>query len=223
MNKVDYIFCTPGEKFSSKFLISWTNSIISLMKNSESFIYINHYTSLVTHTRNQMIRCFPGGKNSDPTNVLPFENKIEAKKIIFIDDDMVWNFDDLEKIMKSDKDIISGFCKTNFVNQNNEHMLSATKNNEYLFEKDIKNKTELIEVDSVGLAFLAINFEVFKTIKFPWFENFDVVHEESKHVVNVSEDFVFCQKAIAAGYKIYADPTIKVGHEKYKVLDFKDE
>jgi hypothetical protein len=221
--EVDYILCIPGEKYSSKFLKSWTNSIISLMENSHSFIYINFYTSLVAHTRNQMIRCFPNAENPDPTNILPFENKIKAKKVIFIDDDMVWNYKDLEKIMKSDKDIISGFCKTNFINKKNEHLLSAIKNNKHLVEDDIKNKTELIEVDAVGFAFLAINLEVFKKIKFPWFETFEVINPENKHAITLGEDFVFCKKAIDAGYKIYADPTIKVGHEKSNVLTFEND
>jgi hypothetical protein len=221
--EVDYIFCIPGEVYSSNFLTSWTNSIISLLENSESFIYINHYTSSVSHTRNQMIRCSPFTKNLDPTNILPFENKIKSKKIIFIDDDMVWNYEDLEKIMKSNKDIVSGFCKTNFVNNKNQNFLSAIKNNEFLTEDDIKNKTELIEVDAVGFAFVAINFEVFQKIKFPWFEIFDIVDPKTKRVMNVGEDYNFCKKATAAGYRIYADPTIKVGHEKLKVLDFKND
>jgi hypothetical protein len=222
MNKVDYVFCVPGETFSSKFLMSWTNSLMELMRQSENFVFLNHYTSIVSHTRNQLIRSFPGEEPNNK-NILPFDGKLEAKKIIFIDDDMVWNYEDLEKIMKSDKDIISGFCKTIFVNDKNQNYLSAIKNNKMLTEDDIKNKTELIEVDAVGFAFVAINFEVFQKIKFPWFQTYDFFNEEDERVVNVGEDFDFCQKAISAGYKIYADPTIKVGHEKLKVLDFKND
>lgn len=222
MNKVDYVFCIPGERFSSNFLMSWTNSLIELMKQSESFVFVNHYTSIVSYTRNQLIRCFPGEEPNNQ-NILPFDGRLEAKKIIFIDDDMVWNYKDLEKIMKSDKDIISGFAKMKFVDSQNNNQLNAIKNNNILTSKDIKDKTDLIELDAVGLAFIAINFEVFNKIKFPWFQTSDVFDEKNNYVTNIGEDFDFCQKAISAGYKIYGDPTIKVGHEKMKVLDFNDE
>jgi hypothetical protein len=222
MNKVDYVICIPGENFSSNFLISWSNSLIELMKKSENFIFINHYTSIVSYTRNQLIRSFPGEK-SNSKNVLPFDGRLEAKKIVFIDDDIVWNFEDLNKILKSKEDIVSGFYKMKFLNNENNNQLAAIKNNNFLISKDIENQTDLIELDGVGFGFIAINFEVFKKIKFPWFQTYDFFNEKDECVVNVGEDFDFCKKAINAGYKIYGDPMIKVGHEKTKILDFKND
>jgi hypothetical protein len=222
MNKVDYVICVPGEKFSSNFLLSWTESIIKLTQNNENFIVINLYTSIVTYTRNQMIRCFPG-REASISNTIPFEGELEAKKIIFIDDDMVWKFEDLEKILKSEKDIVSGFYKMQFVNEQNKNLLAAMKNEIFILEEDINNKDELIELDAIGLGFVAINFEIFKKIKFPWFETFDLFDKKVGRVINKGEDYVFCQKAISAGYKIYGDPTIKLGHEKTKILDFKND
>jgi hypothetical protein len=220
MNKVDYVICIPGETFSSNFLMSWSNSLIELTKKSEDFIFINTYSSIVSHTRNQLIRSFPG-QQSNNKNILPFNGELEAKKIIFIDDDMVWNFEDLAKILKSKEDIVSGFYRMNCFKNDNE--LAAMKNGDFLISKDIKNKTELIELDYVGLGFIAINFEVFKKIKFPWFETFDLFDKKNENVLSIGEDFDFCKKAKAVGYKIYGDPTIKIGHEKRKILDFQND
>ena len=220
MNKVDYVICIPGETFSSNFLMSWSNSLIELTKKSEDFIFINTYSSIVSHTRNQLIRSFPGEEPNNK-NILPFDGKLEAKKIIFIDDDMVWNFEDLAKILKSKEDIVSGFYRMNCFKNDNE--LAAMKNGDFLISKDIKNKTELIELDYVGLGFIAINFEVFKKIKFPWFETFDLFDKKNENVLSIGEDFDFCKKAKAVGYKIYGDPTIKIGHEKRKILDFQND
>jgi len=222
MNKVDYVFCLPGKNFSSNFLMSWTNSLIELMKQSENFIVVNRYTSIVSYTRNQIIRSFPG-EEPNLTNILPFDGRLEAKKIIFIDDDMVWNFENLNKILKSKKDIISGFYKMTLIDNEKNNLLAAKKNRKFLISKDIENKKQLIELQFVGFGFIAINFEVFKKIKFPWFQTYDFVDEKNGHVLNFGEDFDFCQKAINAGYKIYGDPTVKVGHEKIKILDFKDD
>lgn len=220
MNKVDYVICIPGETFSSNFLMSWSNSLVELTKKSENFIFINIYSSIVSHTRNELIRSFPG-QQSNNKNILPFDGNLEAKKIIFIDDDMVWNFEDLDKILKSKENIVSGFYRMNCFKNDNE--LAAMKNGDFLISKDIKNKTELIELDYVGLGFIAINFEVFKKIKFPWFETFDLFDKKNKNVLSIGEDFDFCKKAKAVGYKIYGDPTIKIGHEKRKVLDFQND
>ena len=90
-------------------------------------------------------------------------------------------------------------------------------------EESIKNKKELIDLDGVGFGFIAIDFNVFKTLKFPWFETFDLFDKEINMVINVTEDMFFCKKAIDAGYKIYGDPTVKLGHEKTNILDFKNE
>ena len=222
MYKTDYIFCLPGESYSKEFLHSWTQSVIELMKRSEEFIFVNYYTPTVSYTRNQLIRCYPG-EITNYENSLPFDNKIEAKKIIFIDDDMVWNPEDLIKIMKSEKDIISGFAKIGSFHEGDNHKLNAIINKQNLTTKEIKNKKELIELDAVGFAFIAINFEVFKKIKYPWFQSFDFFDEENKKIGFIGEDVSFCNKAVDAGYKIYGDPTIKIGHQKIKILDFQND
>jgi hypothetical protein len=219
----DYVFCIPGEKFSAEFLLSWSHSLCYLMSQSIGFLYTNLYTSLTTFTRNELIRTLPGKPEIDQKNMLPFEGKLQPKKIIFIDDDMVWNTEDLIKILKSDKDIVSGFYKLNWKNENNDYFLAAVNDEKLLTENDIKDKTELIELEGVGLGFIAINFDVFKTLKFPWFETFDIFDNKKNMVVNRGEDLVFCKKAIKAGYKIYGDPTIKIGHNKSIVLGFDNE
>jgi hypothetical protein len=223
MRKVDYIFCLPGENYRDTFLHSWTMSVIELMKRSEDFIFVNYYSPIVSYTRNQLIRCIPGQKTSDEIS-LPFGGEIEAKKVIFIDDDIVWNPEDLIKIIKSKEDIVSGFYKMAITDEyNNNSKLAAIENKRLLNIGQIKNKKQLIELDSVGLGFIAINFEVFKKIQYPWFETFDFIDKKNNKIGFIGEDVSFCNKAKSAGYKIYGDPTVKVGHHKTKVLDFKNE
>jgi len=221
MNKIytDYVFCIPGKTFSAKFLISWSNSLLYLEKESIDFIYTNLYSFSAAMTRNDMIRNFPGEKNSK--NILPFNNKLEPKKVIFIDDDITWSIEDLKKILYSDKDIICGFYKMESTNLYGENNLAAFKNNKNILEYEIENETNLIELDSCGFGFIAINFKVFKNMTFPWFETFDLVDPKNNEVINISEDVDFCRKATNLGYKIYGDPTIKLGHQKLKTLDFK--
>jgi GT2 family glycosyltransferase len=52
------------------------------------------------------------------------------------------------------------------------------------------------------------SMEVFKKIKPPWFE----FHLQDPGKPPLGEDIFFCTKLKAAGYKIFVDCDIKVGH-----------
>ena len=221
--KVDYIFCLPGKNFSSNFLSSWTNSITYLMENEITWVYSNWYTPIVSFTRNDLIRYFFDFKIKNSKNFNPFQDQLEVKKIIFIDDDMVWKVEDLKKILESEKDIISGFYKKNNITLNNNQELVATVNKKPLKESDIKNKKELIKLDNVGFGFIAIKFDVFKKLKFPWFQSFNIFETNLNESYAVGEDVYFCESAKSIGYEIYGDPTIKLGHEKTNILDFNND
>jgi hypothetical protein len=219
--EVDYVFCLPGATFSANFLYCWSETIQYLITNKKTFVFINFYSPLVTYTRNQMLRGIPGNLGLLTTNTKLFNNEIKTKKIIFIDDDIYWTIEDLKKILESDKDIISGFYKMLGVNEKEKsNYITGLIGEEWLTEKDIKNTTGLIELDAIGFGFVAIKSEVFEKIKFPWFETYEKVRERDGVVLNYGEDFNFCQKALKAGFKVYGDPTVKVGHEKKVVLNF---
>ncbi len=59
----------------------------------------------------------------------------------------------------------------------------------------------IIELDAAGTAGMLIRRDVFEAMPQPWFENSPR-----------SEDIVFCEKAIAAGFKIHADLACRLGH-----------
>jgi len=61
----------------------------------------------------------------------------------------------------------------------------------------------VLEVDGVSAGCLLINHRVFDELEEPYFK----VTGES-----FGEDFYFCRKAQAAGFKIYADPSVMCGH-----------
>lgn len=67
---------------------------------------------------------------------------------------------------------------------------------------------ELVEVDATGTGCILYNLEVFKKIPYPWFEF--KKHAESGLVIG--EDIGMCQKLQAAGYKIYVDTSVEIGH-----------
>lgn len=63
-------------------------------------------------------------------------------------------------------------------------------------------KKGLLEVDAVGFGCVLINMEVFRKMKKPYFQ----------YTAEMGEDIYFCMKARKAGFKIYCDTNIVIGH-----------
>jgi len=106
--------------------------------------------------------------------------------LLFVDTDMVFPHDTINRLMALEKDIVGIKC--------NKRIFPLTP---------LVDVTELSEVPFVGTGIMLIDMEVFKKIGKPYF-SFD---KESD-----SEDKYFCNKAIANGFKVWCDPTIPIGH-----------
>jgi hypothetical protein len=80
------------------------------------------------------------------------------------------------------------------------------------------------EADAIGFGFVAVKSGVFEKIERPWFGMLPQVINNSKGkqvVLSLGEDVSWCVKARHAGYKIYFDPNVKVGHIKSKELSWR--
>ena len=66
------------------------------------------------------------------------------------------------------------------------------------------------KVDAIGTGCMLIDMNVFKAIKWPWFEYQYREFEGAKD--RLSEDMVFCKKCKEANIPIYADTDVTCGH-----------
>ena len=73
-----------------------------------------------------------------------------------------------------------------------------------------KALTGLVEAEKVGCGGLLIRRDVFEKIEPPWF----LYEKDERGCRKGGEDFYFCKKARAAGYKIYADCDLWQDHIK---------
>jgi len=62
----------------------------------------------------------------------------------------------------------------------------------------------MFEVDAAGSAGMLIRREVLDRLGYPWFEN--------SHGTILNEDVVFCQKARAEGFRVFATADVQMGH-----------
>lgn len=144
----------------------------------------------------------------------------KADYILWIDSDMVFEPDVLEKLMKDiqehDCDVVSSIC---FVKQapfrpviySKIRLGAGTDENiaeEYLdYPKD-----SLFEVDACGFGCVLMKTSVAETMlgaAYPCFSR----------IKGFGEDISFCVRAKQLGFKIYCDSRVKVGHITRAVVD----
>jgi hypothetical protein len=221
MNKkyADYVFMIPGNNFSQEFLTSLIQTVSYMYEKEYSFLFLFGYSPIIQSIRNGLMSNFTeNGKienNRIPVNI--FNNELECKKIIFIDSDIVWTKEDLKKIIESDKDFLVGtYVLTDRVNSSVREIDSEV----FMTVNELKDKKEIFEVHSSGLGFMSCSFNAIKNIKYPWFdvEEKILIFKNNEYQKTIGEDIYFFSKVKDAGYKIFADPSIKVGHIKTNIL-----
>lgn len=117
--------------------------------------------------------------------------------LLFVDDDMIFPPDTLDRLLAHDKDIVGGIYMTKYEVQ--------APVIEYL---DPTRPSELFKCGAIGTGCLLIKTEVFKKVPQIWFE----YEWHPNGMVKTSHDWLFCHKAGRHGFDIWADPTIPVKH-----------
>jgi GT2 family glycosyltransferase len=128
----------------------------------------------------------------------------------------------VEKLLDYDLDIVASVAGA-LINGN--HCLTAAtliKEDEvidgkrYLFPP-VKSEEErgLMEVDAVGMTGVLIKRHVFEKIEPPYFE---VLYKDNGTQTDLGEDYYFSRKCKEAGFKIYADFSLRQRHFKTVAL-----
>lgn len=135
---------------------------------------------------------------SSRTGIVREALKKNATHLLFVDSDMVFPKDTLEKLLAHDKDIIGV--------QYNRRRFPLEGTFEALTEV---SETEPYKARYCGTGILLIKLSIFdKPWKSPWF-NFG---RDAEGMLKLGEDAWFCHAARDEGFDTWIDPTIKVGH-----------
>jgi glycosyltransferase involved in cell wall biosynthesis len=132
--------------------------------------------------------------------------------VLWIDDDMTFPPDALQRLLAHDKDVIGGLCHNR--RAPSYQPIAARKydpalgmpQDSYGFVYDLP-QSGLVEVDATGGAFLLVKAEVFKAIEARFGPNSWWVPQGE-----ASEDFSFCRRAQDCGFKIFVDCGLDIGH-----------
>lgn len=153
-------------------------------------------------------------------------NQSAITHILMIDSDIFFDFIDFEKLLLRNKDIVSGVYPYDVKSDTEEKQAVAGYWDEAFFRKNLcfesipfsklNGKQDLIPVDWHGLGFCLIKTAVFAKIEYPWFAS-EVIQINDFHD-STSEDVGFCRKLKKSKVELYLDPTVRVFHEKMRLL-----
>jgi hypothetical protein len=129
--------------------------------------------------------------------------------LLMIDDDMLTPPDLFYKLVEHDKDIVAALAFTRnpdhkpVIYETLEGYDTVTKQR-YGSTRFVLNypKDKLVECDAVGFGAVLIKTEVFKKVSKPWFFGMSMT----------GEDVTICMKAKKAGFRVFMDTSVKLGH-----------
>jgi hypothetical protein len=229
--KLKLVIAIPGNSFSGKFLISWTNTLNTLWQSQKYDIVISPgISSYVTFARMQTLGLdVLKGLEQKPFNGMEFDIWIT------IDSDIIFTPEQLIQLIESTEihPIVSGVYRmadlTNlaFVEKCDINYFSKHGRFEFMniekFDNWKKENPEetYMKVNYTGMGFMAIRSDVLNSLIYPYFngELQELKNSEGKLIRDMmSEDVCFCKNLQNKGYDIMINTNIRVGHEKLIVI-----
>ena len=131
----------------------------------------------------------------------------DCTHVLYIDDDMAINRDAITRILvHADKDVVTGL----YLLRTFPHFPAAFdekyEGGECKFMFLTSDKEGLVEIVNAGLGFCLIKTEVFKAMEKPWVRLGEIQKD------GWCDDVGFFNRVRAAGFKIYCDLDILLGH-----------
>lgn len=208
---VNVIIATPGHSMMSVYVKSLFALIGKLNEEGLTWAWSSEYSSHVADAREMTL-------NGDNRNIIteqrPFKGEITYDKILWIDSDITFTPDYAMKLIKSDKDIISGAY---LLGSGEVTAYKKLLGEGYSYE-EVKNMTEPIQIAGCGFGFLAVKSGVFESLTRPWFQAAIITSDDGFTFPLMGEDLSWCKRVTDAGYEIWFDPTVRVTHNKMMKL-----
>ena len=188
-----------NEYVHSKFVLSWT-----LMEKPSSFSFF--------------LPEFPGRIDAIRNSLVEQALKSYCTHLLMMDTDQTYPVDTITKLMSHDKPIVTAKVHRRYPPFDPILYRGSLHKFESVPDEEWKNNS-LVRVDATGAGCVLFDLSVFENIEYPWFEETIEKCEDGRNVVG--EDVGFYIKAGQAGYEIFADVSIKMGH--LSILEITEE
>ena len=223
------VFCLPGRGVSYTYLKNFVQLCFDIVQNGMSIQISQDYSSMVNFAR---CKCLGANVLRGPDQI-PWDGKLEYDYQIWIDSDIVFNTDQFWQLLDlanngeedGEKEIVAGWYATedgtttsvaHWLEEDDFRKNGGVMNHETV--ESISKRKKPFTVDYTGFGWVCIKNGVFEKLPYPWFAPKMQVFESGAVQDMCGEDVSFCLDAIEAGYEIWCDPRIRVGHEKTRII-----
>ena len=229
------VFCMPGRGCSFTFLKNFVQLCFDLVQNQMSIQISQDYSSMVNFAR---CKCLGANVLRGPDQI-PWDGKLKYDYQLWIDSDIVFNTEkfwqlcdvafpaEAEEDESKERPISAGWYSTedgrttsvaHWLEEDDFRNNGGVMNHEMV--DGIQKRKKPFTVDYTGFGWVLIKNGVFEheEMKYPWFAPKMQTFESGAVQDMCGEDVSFCLDAIEAGFEIWCDPRIRVGHEKMRVI-----
>ena len=224
------VFCLPGRGVSYVFLKNFVQLCFDLVQAGASIQISQDYSSMVNFAR---CKCLGANVLRGPKQI-PWDGKLKYDYQLWIDSDIVFNSDKFWQLFldanpegEKEREIVAGwYCTEDGKTTSVAHWLEeddfrsngGVMNHETI--ESISKRRKIFTVDYTGFGWLLIKKGVFEHegLPYPWFAPKMQIFESGEVQDMCGEDVSFCLDAKDAGFDIWCDPRIRVGHEKSRVI-----
>lgn len=166
--------CTPSRDLVNA---SFTYDLVQLIKYSPDSNFLVSHGTYLQNLRSTLVKQVLGVST--------------YTHILFIDSDMRFPKDTIERLLKHDVDFVGANCR-----QRSGKETTARSDGKFVHSQ---NRLGLSEVSSLGFGVTLIKADVFKTVPQPWF---GMPYDGTTYV---GEDIFFCKQLEKAEVKMYVD------------------
>ena len=224
------VIALPGREYSGNFLVAWTKSLHTLWRMGYEAVVVNRFSSFVTFSRMQTL----GLDVLRGVEQKPFGGQVNYDVWVSIDSDVIFTPEQLIELIESTDvhPVVSGMYRMSdlknyaIVENWDETYFAQNGTFKFLSVEDVEAwKTaagqKFMPVSYAGMGFWAMRREALDALKYPFF---DAPLQEIKmadgSIVRdmCSEDVAFCKNLAKAGYPVFVNVTLRVGHEKAIVI-----
>ena len=215
------VFCLPGKQFSNRFLACWTNTLVYCLANGITPIMAQAYSPNIYYVRQMCL----GADVTRGKQQQPFDGKLDYDFICWLDSDSVWTPQQIQRLLNHNVDVVGALqahdggggytCGWLSDDHFQEHGFV-----EYLTDESLKDhvvtNAGLLPVDYCGFGMLLVKRGVYERLEYPWHRPEWFKYEDVQDFS--MEDAGACMNIKRAGFNIYVDPQVRVGHEKTAIF-----
>jgi hypothetical protein len=153
-----------------------------------------------------------GGIDTLRNDIVKKALDMDLTHLLMCDVDQVYPVDMVEKLLRHRKSIVGGYICRRYPPF--DPIMMRVSNKGYVPIEDYE-MGDLVSVDATGTGCIMYDMEIFRKMPYPWFR----FQTNPENGMTIGEDIGFCQDLKAAGYDIFVDTSVEIGHLSTMIIN----